>query len=380
MAFRVAVDARLFEYQPAGIATYTRNLLAEMPRLTDEFEFVALRSRLKPVPLPPQPRLRERRLVTPPHNRWEQVALPLEVALSRPHLLHSPDFIPCFHRYWRAVVTVHDLAFLRYPDLLTMESRRYYGQVAQACQSAERIIAVSHNTAKDLRDLLGAPPERVKVVHEGAGDGFAPLDRQQARQAVADRFGVAGPFVLFVSTIEPRKNLETLLRAWAELHKREATAPARGKPCLLVVGRPGWLHEKIYGLVDELGIEGSVRFGGPATTDELVALYNGALALAYPSLYEGFGLPPLEAMACGLPVLCADTSSLPEVVGDAGLLLPPLDVGAWAQALHRVALDASLRAELSGRGLARARLFSWRRAAVETLAVYREALGLASQS
>lgn len=376
MPVRIAVDARLADYQPAGITTYTRALLEEMPEVAEDMEFVALRSRKARARLVANARVRERRLLMPPHHRWEQLALPLELAPLRPDLVHSPDFIPCFHRRWRAVVTVHDLAFLRYPFLLTEESSRYYGQVGRACASAERVIAVSHSTARDIENLLGVGAERVCVVHEAADPIFRPLDRNEAKEAVARHLGWSGEYLLFVSTIEPRKNLETLLKALAMLRGAEASQSRIHSLRLVVAGRRGWLYEGVQVLVEQLGLTKTVVFSGPASREELVNLYNAALALVYPSLYEGFGLPPLEAMACGTPVLCADTSSLPEVVGDAGILLPPLDVEAWADALRRVVEDEELRARLSARGLQRARAFSWRRAAVETVAVYREALGL----
>ena len=370
---RLAVDARLVDYQQAGIATYTRGLLENMPAMAPDARFIALRSRRRRDRLASAPNLTERVVWTPPHHRWEQIALPVETALARPDLVHSPDFVPCFRRRWRAVITVHDLAFLRFPQVLTAESRRYYGQAARACRSADRVIAVSHNTARDVVDLLGIPPERVRVVYEAAAPHYRPLADAGEVAAVRQRYGAPDGYFLFVSTIEPRKNLATLLRAFARLR---AASDARGVRALrlLVVGRQGWLCEDVFRLARDADLVDAVRFVGGASAEELLLLYNGALALAYPSLYEGFGLPPLEAMACGTPVLCADTSSLPEVVGDAGLLLPPLDVDAWAGTLARVVSDQGLRLELGRRGLARAALFSWRKAAAETLAVYREAL------
>lgn len=374
MAARIAIDARLAAYQAAGITTYTLSLLAELPALSPTDRFVVLRSRKGASLHTGAPNLEERALWTPPHHELEQLALPLETALARPHLVHSPDFIPCFRRFWRAVVTVHDLAFLRFPQIVTRESMRYYAQVSRACQSAERVIAVSHSTARDLQALLGVSPARVRVVYEAAGPAYRPLGDAEVAE-VRCRFGCPQGYFLFVSTIEPRKNLETLLQAMAALGEgRPAADPLRAIP-LLVVGRPGWLFRDTLKLAEEMGLGARVKFLGAARVEDLVALYNGALALAYPSLYEGFGLPPLEAMACGTPVLAADTSSLPEVVGDAGLLLPPKDVGAWVNALSRVAGDADLRARLRAAGQARAAQFSWRRAAQETLAVYREALG-----
>ena len=375
MALRIAVDARLYDYQQAGIATYTRALLGEMPALAPDVEFVVLRSRRARGRLAVAPNLTERRLLTPPHHRWEQVSLPAETAVIGPHLVHSPDFVPCFRRAWRAVVTVHDLAFLKFPEVMTPESHRYYGQVGRGCRSADLVVVVSNNTARDVVELLQVPAEKIRVIYEAANPLYHPLQDDRAMAALRARHGVRPGYLLFVSTIEPRKNLATVLQALARLHRAGAER-LRGLQ-LVVVGRPGWLYESTFRLVADLGLDGCVRFLGGATPEDLLLLYNGAAALVYPSLYEGFGLPPLEAMACGTPVLCADVASLPEVVGDAGSLLPPQAVEDWAAAIARVIQDEGLRLTLSQRGLARARQFSWRRAAQQTLAVYREALGQA---
>ncbi|MCL4466647.1 MAG: glycosyltransferase family 4 protein [Chloroflexi bacterium] len=375
MAARIAIDARLADYQRAGITTYTTSLLQEMPALAPTESFVVVRSRRAKHRLAVAPQLSESRFFTPPHHRWEQLTLPLEMAALRPDLVHSPDFVPCFRRTWRAVITVHDLAFLKFPRVLTAASRGYYGQIAAACRSADRVIAVSNNTAKDLSELLSVPPEKVRVVYEAAAPLYHPLRDDDKTEALLARHGITPGYLIFVSTIEPRKNLETLLRALAQLTAARGVDPRFRNLHLVVVGQPGWLYEGVFRLVGELGLKGRVRFVGATTPEDLLLLYNGALALAYPSLYEGFGLPPLEAMACGTPVLAADCSSLPEVVGDAGLLLPPTDVEAWCAALAQVVEDEALRSDLTARGFKRARQFSWRRAAEETLAVYREALG-----
>jgi glycosyltransferase involved in cell wall biosynthesis len=184
---------------------------------------------------------------------------------------------------------------------------------------------------------------------------------------VADRFGLTGDFILFVSTIEPRKNLPTLLRAYRRLldgYKLDVG--------LALVGREGWLYEEIPRLVEELRLTDRVRFLGRVPNEDLLHLYNAAGVLAHPALYEGFGLTPLEAMACGVPVVVADNSSLPEVVGDAGLLIEAEDVDAWAAALWRVLTDDGLREELSQKALARSRRFSWERAARQTLNIYEQ--------
>lgn len=306
-------------------------------------------------------------MFTPPHHPFEQVTLPLELLRVRPDILHSPDFIPPFRRWFKSVITVHDLGFLRYPESVTEESRRYYGQVARAVRSAQRTIAVSDFTRSDLIELVDAPADRVSVVHNGVDPWFRPVDDRDQLSSLRSRLGLDRPYLLFVGTLEPRKNLPTLLHAFRQVR-------ARHDLLLALVGRRGWLWEPIVQEIQALGIEASVRQLDGIPDSDLPALYSAAAAFSYPSLYEGFGLPPLESLACGTPTVVADTSSLPEVVGDAALLHPPTDVDALADALLRLIEDETLRATLSKRGLARAARFTWEEAVRRTLAVYEEAL------
>ena len=279
-------------------------------------------------------------------------------------MLHSADFVPPFRRPCPAVITVHDLGFLHYPETLTDESRRYYGQVGRAVRSAERIIAVSHHTARDLTEHLGAT-DRVRVVHNGVGDEFRAAS-EAAIAAARAAYGVEKPYILFLGTLEPRKNLGTLVKAFRIVRDRHDVL-------LLLVGRRGWLYQPIFDTIEQLGLRDVVRVVEDARPEDFPALYSGAAAFAYPSLYEGFGLPPLEAMACGTPTVVAGTSSLPEVVGDAALLHPPTDHAALAATLIRLLDDDALRAELGRRGPARAARFTWQEAARRTLDVYQEA-------
>ena len=362
----VAIDARLAHYTSGGIVRYTLQLAAALATIAPEHRFTLLRSVRQRRGLPGGPNLRSAGLLTPPHHRWEQLTLPLDIWRVRPDVLHSPDFIPPFRRPCPAVITVHDLGFLHYPETLTEESRRYYGQVGRAIQSAERIIAVSHHTARDLAERLGTT-ERVRVVYNGVGAEFRPAPEAEIAVARA-AYGLDKPYILFLGTLEPRKNLGTLLRAFQIVRDRHDVL-------LLLAGRRGWLYQPILDAIGELGLRDDVRTVEDAKPDDFPALYSGAVAFAYPSLYEGFGLPPLEALACRTPTVVADTSSLPEVVGDAALLHPPTDHEALADALVRLLDDDALRAELRRRGPARAARFTWQEAARRTLDVYREATG-----
>ncbi|MBI5880293.1 MAG: glycosyltransferase family 4 protein [Chloroflexi bacterium] len=363
---RIGIDARMAHYRrEGGIAQYTLRLAGALARQLDGDELVVLHHRADdPASLvPPRPGMRARPLFTPPHHRWEQWVLPVEVAAARLDLLHCPDFIPPFHRACPAVITVHDLAFRIYPELLTAESARYYGQIDRAVRSAEQIIAVSEATRADMLELLAVDAAKITVIHEAADPAYRSLD-EAAIAPVLAKHSLSGPFILAVGTIEPRKNLPLLLRAFAALGDAGAT--------LVIAGRRGWLADDVFALADTLGA--CVRFLGPVPADELAALYNAAHAFAMPSRYEGFGLPVVEAMACGAPVIVSNISSLPEIAGDAGLALPPDDEPAWRDALRRALDDADWHVSMRARSLARAAVFSWDRAASETLAVYRKAV------
>jgi glycosyltransferase involved in cell wall biosynthesis len=254
------------------------------------------------------------------------------------------------------VLTAHDMAIYRHPEWFP--GRQWLSVrvvVPRSMRAADAIVAVSESTARDLAELFGAGPDRVTVVPEGVAAAFHPLPEAELAAARA-RMGLPERFVLFVSTIEPRKNLGTLVDAWGRLSD---------PPELVVVGGWGWRHEELRSRLEGLAHRG-VRLLGGARPDQLPVLYNLATALAHPAWYEGFGLPALEAMACGTPVIASSASSLPEVVGEAGLLVDPGDVEGWTAALDRVLGDEGLRRDLRSRGLERAAGFTWRRAAAAT--------------
>ena len=364
---RIAVDARLVSYALGGISQYTIRLVHALAELQSGDEILLLESqKAGPGISWPSP-VKRVRLITPPHNRFEQLTLPMELLRVPVDVLHSPDFVPPFRRRCRSVLTIHDLACLRFPHLLTSESSRYYGQVGKAVESADQIIAVSLSTKQDLLDLLQVNPEKVTVVYSAAPRECGPMDEKE-RQEQRALLGLPERFILFVGTLEPRKNLPTLLEALPMVWKDHRVP-------LVVIGGKGWLYEKVYSTLDRLGLgQEEVRFVGPVPSQQLAYYYGCATCLVMPSLYEGFGLPALEAMACGTPVVVSNVSSLPEIVADAGLLVDPEDVQGLAETLGLLLSDEGLRRRLSSLGLQRAREFSWERTAEQTLAVYRKAI------
>ncbi len=367
---RLGLDARLLAYNRGGIARYITALghaLAALPAPAPFDDLVAIYHRKDRARALATSGWRGLTAWTPPHHRIERYALALELAPRRLDLLHSPDHVPSGAGAARSVVTMHDLSFLLYPATHSAASRRYYAQVAWTVERADRIIAVSEATKRDLVREVGADPARIRVVHEAATPMPDPVAPSGDNQPLAP---FAQPYVLSVqASIEPRKNVPRLIEAFAQA--RRAHPALR----LVVAGGPGADEPAGRAAVARHDLAAAVDFPGVLPETLLRASYRGALALAYPSLYEGFGLPLLEAMSAGTPVIAARVSSLPEVAGDAALLVDPLDVDALAGALVQVAGDEALRADLATRGFRRVRRFSWERAARETLAVYREALG-----
>lgn len=367
---RIGIDARIVYYSQAGIGQYVCRLVEGLSQVETDEEFVLLLNRKDHSSWVRHGRFRVRRLWTPSHHRLEQWTLPVETALARLDLLHSPDFIPPFRRTCQSVITIHDLAFMLYPDLLTSDSARYYGQIRQAVQSTDHIIAVSDSTKDDVIRLLDVPAERITVVHEAANPVFRPVRDSVALDAIRQKYGLSDPFLLFVGTLEPRKNLPELLHALHLIRKRRGPIVS-----LAVVGGRGWLYETIFGTTEALKLKDAVHFLGRVPTEDLMLLYNAATCFVLPSRYEGFGLPVLEAMCCGTPVVASNISSLPEVVGDAGLLVSPDNAEAWARAIEEVVSSPELRERMREKGLQRARRFTPARMARETLAVYRRVAG-----
>ena len=367
---RIGFDARLVYYQQAGIGQYILHLVQSLSRLmskTTNYELWVLYSR-KGAPLKLPGRVHQAKLWTPSHHRYESLGLQIELWGKRLALLHSPDFIPPFGGRFRSVITIHDLNFIHYPHFLTPDSARYYGQIYRAVRRADHILTDSNWTRQDVINTLGVPPEQVTTVYLATNPVYRPItDRQEIRRALTG-YGLPPDFIIFVGTLEPRKNVPTLLKAFYRLCERGYDLH------LALVGRKGWLYEEILTTLTELKLGDRVHLLENVPNEDLARLYNGAKCLVLPSHYEGFGLPPLEAMACGTPVVVSNRASLPEIVGDAGLLVDPDDIEALSEAIIRAVDDSALRSTLRQRGLQRAAEFSWTRAAEETLAVYQAVL------
>jgi glycosyltransferase involved in cell wall biosynthesis len=266
------------------------------------------------------------------------------------------------------VFTLHDLIFQLYPTTHTRLNRWFLSLMMPIfLRKADHVIAVSNTTANDAIRLYNLNQDKMSVIYEGIAPHFQPVTDERRLQKIRIHYALPQRFIFFVGTLEPRKNLPNLIRAFAAAKLDEVK--------LIIAGKKGWMYQSIFDLVQELGLERDIQFIGFVPDEDLPVLYSLAEAFVFPSLYEGFGLPVLEAMACGTPVITSNVSSLPEIAGDAALLIDPLNVEDLSIAMCRLTNDAGLRQEFSQRGLRQASQFSWQRAAAQTLDVYRHVLG-----
>jgi glycosyltransferase involved in cell wall biosynthesis len=365
---RIGIDARLPYYQMGGISQYILYLLPALAELDQENEYVIFHSRKDGRSYqPPAANFQRHNLWTPCHHRLERWALSAELPPHRLDLLHSPDFIPPAAGAKRRVITVHDLNFFYYPQFLTAESRRYYlGQIEWAVQAADHILADSHHTRQDLMERLHVPADKVKTVHLAANPVYAQARLAEQVEQLLARHNLPRGYLLFVGTLEPRKNVPGLIKAYYQLRQETAVDVP-----LVLAGRKGWLYDEIFATIDELELRPYVHHLENLPDEEVACLYAAAGLLALPSHYEGFGLPVLEAMHNGCPVICSNRGSLPEVAGTAGLLLEPDDTDGWVAAVQRVLGDSELRYEMIEKGYRQAQGFTWQKTAEATLAIYR---------
>lgn len=360
----IGIDARLTYYRTGGISTYIVRLIKALERLDFEHPYVVLHSRKARETL--VTRFQRADLWTPCHHRLERVALSVELARFRLALLHSPDFIPPLRGARRHVITVHDLNFLFYPQYLTADSLRYYnGQINTAVEQADHIFADSEATKRDLITMLHVPAEKITVHLLGVDEAFQP---QPAAEIARVRAALTLPpaYLLYVGTFEPRKNIAGLIEAYAQL-------PVDAPP-LVLAGNRGWLFEETMQQITRLNLGDRVLWREKIPQADLPGLYSGASALITPSFYEGFGLPALEAMACGTVPIVSDRGSLPEVVGDVGLQVNPDDTAAIAQAINHALSDSGWRDQQRAAGLRRAATFQWEATARTVLSVYQALL------
>ncbi len=367
----VGINAHLLSaeasYRRAGIHQYIYQTLRHLPPGDDRTVTIYTRQ-TEGWPNRDDLRLAGTRL--PTENRlariaWEQLVWPVAARRDGLTLMHSMAFAMPRLAPYPTVVTIYDLSFIEFPDLYPVAQRRYLmNETAYSCDHAARLIAISESGRQDIHRLYGVSPARIDVITPGTADIFRPLPAEEVA-AFCRRQSLPNSFFLHVGTLQPRKNIPVLLEALSILNRPEAI--------LVLVGGKGWIYDEIFERVDRLGLRDRVRFEGYAIDEDLPRWYNAATALVLPSLYEGFGMPVVEALACGTPVIASNSSSLPEAGGDVALYFDPRDAAALAGQMARVLDDPTVRRRAQTEGPKHAARFSWPRAGEQLAVVYEQA-------
>ncbi len=375
---KIALDVRTITPTRSGVGNYVLHLLRGLERVAPQHQFflVGQAGNFQTLgrDLPEPGSALCTRLSHESHplgDLWEHLWLPGALDRSGVDVLHGPaTLVPLTSSRHASVVTIHDLVAFLFPDTIPHKYALYMRWlIRRVVHRADHIISVSQNTKDDLVQVLGIAPEKITVVHEAATSRFQPVEDPMALETVRRRYGIDRPFFYHLGNIEPRKNLVRLIKAFLKVRSQRP-----GQVKLVISGQKGWLTNKIFRTLGPMDYGEDIIFTGYLPTGDLPLLMNASLAFVFPSLYEGFGLPVLEAMCCGTPVITSNISSLPEIVGGAAVLVDPYDERAIAGGMARVLDDADLRARLRRKGIERARGFSWERAAEGTLKVYRRAL------
>ncbi|HEU5090474.1 MAG TPA: glycosyltransferase family 1 protein [Roseiflexaceae bacterium] len=372
----VAINAHLLahtrNFRRAGVSNYTEQLIQHLAQIDRDNRYTIFTTRglgNRQLALPPNFTVRSNLLPTiNPRIRipWEQFVAPVLLRMLGADVYHGVLNVMPLASPVPSVVTIHDLSPFLFPQTFRRVNRTYTRwAIKVAARNAAQLLAVSEFTRREMVRWLEVPPERVTVTYNGVGNRFRP-QTPEAIAALKQRHQLPDRFVLFVGTLEPRKNLPTLLEAYARI-VRDTDAT------LVIGGGKGWLYDEIFARAEQLNLGKRLHFAGFIDDDELPLWYAAASVFVLPSLYEGFGIPVLEAMACGTPVVTTTSSSLPEVAGNAALIVPPTDSEAMAGALLQLLTDAGLRDELRERGFIQARRFSWRSTAQQTIQVYQAA-------
>jgi glycosyltransferase involved in cell wall biosynthesis len=365
---RIAIDAR--KLRDFGIGTYIRNILIELSRLDRTTEYVVL---CRPDDVDSGDVLGQNfRMVPEPapmYSLSEQFRIPLSLARERVQMVHEPHYVLPPAIRCRSVVTIHDCIHLMFPQYLPSRLAHVYakGSMWSATRKADRVLTVSEASKRDILRFFDIPPEKVVVIYNAIDERFlGPADTTRM-DLVRRRYQLDHPFILYVGNIKPHKNIERLVEAFAIARQG---GPDNLK--LIIIGDELSRYPVLRQAVHRHQLEKFVRFLGYQPQETLAAFYRLARAFVFPSLYEGFGLPPLEAMACGTPVVTSNVSSLPEVAGGAALLVDPHDAAAIADGIRRAVTDDTLRADLIAKGHARARDFSWQQSVAKIHQIYME--------
>ena len=368
---RIAIDAHSVGAKLGGNESYAINLIEALAQIDDVNEYTLYVTTAEAHDRFHQrwPNFKVR--TTLPHTPLIRIPLTLSAELRKNpvDVLHvqftAPPFCPC-----PVVVSIHDLSFEHLPHTFHRRSRTQLRlTVRHSAKRAAKILTLSEHTRSDIIDTYGIEPSRITAIPLAAPRHFNPVEDNRELQRVRHTYGIDGQYILSVGSIQPRKNLARLVNAYASLRGKYAENEL---PKLVLVGKCAWLYDETLRALEQTGLERSVILTGYVPESDLPALYSGALCFVYPSYFEGFGLPPLEAMKCAAPVIVGNQTSLPEVVGDAALTVDPFDVNAIAAAIEKLINDSDLRRDLSVKGRSRAAKFDWRETARRTLQVYQQ--------
>lgn len=371
---RIGIDATALPKKPAGAGNYIIQLIRALVEIEREYEFIifAQHSGHPLINLSDHENIAWRLFPDrKPGSRllWEQVVFPKHVRDAGIDLLHSLHYTQPLNLSCHTAVTFHDMTFFLYPQVHTRIRRMYFPLAIRAsAKRADALIAVSESTRQDAIQILDIPPQRITTTQLGHDPAFKPIRDDLIRREVREKYKLPERFILYVGTVEPRKNLPLLIRAYQRL------VAAGSDYELVVVGRHGWMYGEVYNQIEASNLQERIHLAGYVDQADLPVVYNLASLFVYPTLYEGFGLPALEALACGVPVITTDTSSLPEIVAEAGVLIPLDDEQALFEAMKSVLKDRKLRQDMIQKGLIQAKKFTWKRTAQKTLQVYRRVL------
>ncbi len=374
--FTIGLNAHLLNlsasYRGAGIHRYIHHTLLSVPNAAPQHRYITfLNDRRMGTPHPAM-RMRYTRWPTQrPIVRiaWEQTTLPLATYLERLDLLHAMAFVRPIIARCPIVITIYDLSFVRMPERFPRFQRFYLQTMTRySARRAAHLIAISQSTKDDIVKFCAVSPSKASVIYCGVDEQFKPLSQHEIEQFRSAK-GLPAHFVFYLGTLEPRKNVAQLVRAYAALRHN-----GRNKPKLVIAGSKGWGYDEVFAAIAQSGVQADVILPGYIPHDELSLWYNAADVFVFPSVFEGFGLPVLEAMACGTPAITSNVSSLPEVAGDAALTVNPADTRALSEALECTLCDTTLRAQMRERGLRQAQKFNWQRSAQQTIKIYEEVL------
>ncbi len=368
---RIAIDAR--KLRDYGIGTYVRNLLRHLARIDSSTDYVVLCRQADCTTVQGLgPNFRPVPETAAPYSLREQLSVPNDLRRERVDLFHAPHYVLPPLTRCRSVVTIHDCIHLRFPQYLPNRVAYAYarGSLWVATHRSDRVLTVSEASKRDILRYFRVPDAKIDVIYNAIDERYGQAPPQEEIERVRERYQLDGPFILYAGNIKPHKNLERLIEAFHSLRRGGGFDHVR----LLIIGDEISKYATLRRAVHRHKLHKYVRFFGFVPDETLASLYRLASVFVFPSLYEGFGLPPLEAMASGTPVITSNVSSLPEVVGDAALLIDPYEPESIADAMRRVLTDASLRDHLRERGLARVRDFSWDRSVRRVREIYGEVL------